>query len=212
MIVIIIRMANEKRFMIVGDVPEWMNASYSILNATFHQGELDHSVLLNYGTIIEVYTTENVFQQHALLCDMMEKRYFAFVIEDNRVIDIKTIANFTNHPTPSAYVALPFKDELLVAPPGFYSISYPHLTIVPPTTSISKYSSTIGVYHTYKMSELIPTCNTLAHHVMTSENQTEHLMNHITRAVRHGKKPIITANEIVPGTTYTSTTGYSILM
>ena len=199
-------MANEKRFVIVGNAPTWMRDSYSILKADFHEDPFNSTTLLAYGTVIEVYTTEEVFQKHALMCDMMERRYFAFLFEGDTLVQMKTIADFTDNSAPSAFIAIPYKDDPFMSPPGFYSITYPHITLISPTQSIHKYVSQIGLYHEYKLSELLPTCNTLSHHVIMKGG------NHITRAVRNGKKPVITANEIVPGYVYTNESGYSILM
>jgi hypothetical protein len=201
-------MASEKRFMIVGDVPVWMHEAYSILNAEFHsvvdiQGLKFSS---DIGTIIERYTTENVFQNHATICDMIEKRYFSFVLDGDTLIQIKTIADFTDNKAPSAYVAIPVKVEPFISPPRFYSIQYPHITIVPPNTTINKYCSDIGQLHEYKLSEMMPTLNTFSHHVMIN------YANHVTRSVRNGKRPVIACNEIVPGKMYTDESGYSILM
>jgi len=198
----------EKLFMIVGDVPVWMHESYSVLNAEFYlsmdiQGLKFGSKI---GTIIERYTTEDVFQKNATICDMIEKRYFSFVFDGDVLIQIKTIADFTNNKAPSAYVAIPIKDEPFISPPGFYSIQYPHITIVPPNTTIHKYCSDIGQNHKYELSEMMPTLNTFSHHVIIN------YANHVTRAVRNGKKPVIACNEIVPGSMYTPQSGYSILM
>jgi hypothetical protein len=197
-------MSKESRYCIVGNVPEWMRSSYSLLYGTHFCELFPKETIHSFGTIIEIYTMEDEFQKNALMCDMCEKRYFSFCMEGTTVMDIKTIANFTNNPAPSAYIGIPVQVELFDPPHGFYNILHPHITLVSPTTNIP--ISKLGILHEYKISELIPTCNTIVHHVQHNSG------THVTRAVRKGKQPVIAGREVVPGSLYTNESGYSVLL
>jgi len=199
-------MSKESRYCIVGDVPEWMKSAYSIFSHSQMCDTFPKESIHLFGTFIEKYTTEEDFQKNALMCDMCEKRYFSLLFEGDTIVDIKTIANFTNHPVPSAYVGIPVQVEMFDPPYGFYSIMNPHITLFPPSNHIHSYISKLGILHEFKLSELMPTCNTLSHHVQHKG------ATHVTRAVRKGKQPVLAGREIVPGSLYTNQSGYSVLM
>ena len=197
-------MSKEPKYCIVGNVPEWMKSAYSLFPSSQFCDTFSKETICN--TIIQQYTTEEEFQQNALICDMCEKRFFSFVFEGDVILDIKTISNFTDHPVPSAYIGVPVQVDHFDPPHGFYPIMNPHITLCSPTNTIHKYVSKLGIRHEYKLSELIPTCNTLCHHI---QHETG---THVTRAVRKGKQPVIAGREVIPGSFYTNEYGYAVLL
>lgn len=189
----------EKKFLVLGTyIPDAIRRAYTLMNADFNPDKINYSL---YGTVIEMYENDELCKSHAIEFTMREIRYFALVLSsDDTVFSIKTIVNYIeDEPPPSGYIGIPIQQEYPVITHGFNTITYPHITLVSPTDNLVIHSLIIGKEFPYEISELIPTPNTLAHHVKMPE-----ATHHVTRAIRFGKTPVITAREITPGKLYES--------
>jgi len=196
----------EKKFLVLGVyIPDAIRSAYTLMNADFNPDEIKYS---DYGTVIEMYEDDEVCKSHAIEFTMREIRYFALVLSTDSVISIKTIADYiADEPPPSGYIGIPVQQDYPVITRGFNTITYPHITLVSPTDNLRIHSLILGKEFKYEISELIPTPNTLAHHVKMPE-----ATHHVTRAVRIGKSPVITAREIIPGSIYETKKGVAVIM
>ena len=196
-------LSTERPFLVVTDVSTHpILQAYHIMHATIvsPSGEVDMSL---YGTVICLSTTDTYFSEVAHRC---EGRFFGLLIQEDDCVILPKSKFVTGAKLESAYIGIPTEHETVDCPEGFWTVSYPHITVVPPNHKIHNYAGMIREY-TFVYSELISTENTYTHHALIGEDP-----HHITRMVRTGMKPVIAGKEIVAGNHYSRCTSYAVIM
>ena len=111
----------------------------------------------------------------------------------------------------NGYVGIPVIMNVEEIPHGMWCVSYPHITLVPPSGS-NKFNENIeliGQPIEFDMSELIKTQNTYSHSVILSGEE-----HHVTRIVLDGQKPFIAKKEMtgIRGDKYIHYIGFPVIM
>jgi len=200
-------LSTERPFLIVTDMDDHpILQSYRVMRATFIAPYEDVD-MTPFGTVICVSTHDGYFSDVAHKCSV---RFFGLVVSEAIVVIPKSMY-VTGAKLDNAYIGIPTDHTPLTCPEGFWEISYPHITLVPPNHKIHNYAGMIRNY-TFSYSELITTENTYTHHARLGPDHEPH---HITRLVRNGMKPVIAGKEIVGkevvyGNRYS--TGHAVLM
>jgi hypothetical protein len=197
------QLSTERPFLVMTDVDAHpLLDAYRIMNAVMTSfSEVD--VPPTYGTVIGFSTSEQHFHSVAH-CSC---RFFGILLkEDGSLVIFPKSKYVTGAKLESAYLGIPTEHTKLTCPEGFWAVTYPHITIVPPNHKIHQYARLLREFN-YSYSELISTENTYSHHVLIGDES-----HHITRMVRNGMKPVIAGKEIVHGTHYENVTGYAVLM
>jgi len=193
---------SEKTFLVLTDMPTHpMIESYRIMNAVILSLDSSYDSSL-YGTLIAISASEETFAT----LSKTSLRFFGILVGDTYTIRTKK----DYHPTSKAesgYIAVPTFHEPATWPEGFWGVAYPHITLVPPSHKIQASAEMLFLVECF-YSDLMLTENTYVHHVLLGEKQA----CHITRAVRHGKKPVLAGQEVVPGVRYTECSGHSVIM
>jgi hypothetical protein len=193
------KLDSEKTFLILTDVDAHpILDAYRIMNAVIQPLDSPYDSSL-YGTLICLSSSEESFR----LLSKTSLRFFGILIGDEYKIRIKKdydpAAKLEN-----GYIGVPTFHEPMECPEGYWRVTYPHITIVPPSHKIHLSSLHLVEYF---CGELVATENTYVHHVLLGDKP-----HHITRAVRNGKKPVIAGHEVVPGSHYTEGSGHSVIM
>ena len=196
------QLSTERPFLVMTDVPAHpLLESYRTMNAVMLPfSEVD---LSPYGTVIGFSTSEKHFHTLANQCSC---RFFGILLQDGSFVILPKSKYVTGAKLESAYMGIPTPHPALDCPEGFWSVTYPHITMVPPNHKIHQYAGMLQEYE-YSYSELISTENTYTHHALIGDEP-----HHITRMVRNGMKPVIAGKEIVCGTQYTLSKGHAVLM
>jgi hypothetical protein len=117
-------------------------------------------------------------------------------------IDLALTGGSSNSRVTGAYVGFPVKLDKLKRLESHYDVKYPHITMIPPTSSLIECLPSIGLGVTIKVLPIVETANTLVHPALwseeltksTNEDQVRH--GHITRQVRHGHAPVEAGREL----------------
>lgn len=189
----------EKRFLVLTDVPSHpILHAYQLMQADILPFDASYE-LIHYGTMIAFSSSDETWSE----LSKTPLRFFGILITPEGYT-IKTKKDYdSTRKTENGYIGVP-THHLIIAPEGFWSVTYPHITIVPPTHKLHTFSDKLTPVE-YFYSELMETENTYVYHVLMD---TPH---HITMAVRNGKKPIL-GKEVVPGNHYTEGSGHAVIM
>lgn len=191
----------EKQFLVITNIDGPMHDAYRIMHADIVSFDDDYDVTV-YGTVICISNTDERFKEVAIKCTC---RFFGILVDP---YVIRTKKDYVpSAKAESAYIGVPTSHDVLIWPDDYWGITYPHITLVPPTHKIHTCSEKLFPVE-YFMSEILMTENTCVHHVLF-ENDAPH---HITRAVRNGMKPVIAGKEVIGGTQYTECRGHSVIM
>jgi hypothetical protein len=193
-------LSSERPFLVITDVEAHpLLDSYRIMNAVQVTPDFSGN-FSDYGTVI-CFSTHDYFAAFASQCT---SRFFGILLKGEEMT-ILPKSKYVTAKLESAYIGIP-TEHTATDCPGFWSVTYPHITVVPPNHKIHNYAGMLRTYE-YEYSELISTENTYTHHV-----RLENDPHHITRMVRDGMKPVIAGKEIVCGTHYTRCTGHAVIM
>ena len=196
-------LSTERPFLIVTDVDSHpILRSYHVMNATMVSPS-NIPDLTPFGTVICLSTSGDYFSEVANRCSA---RFFGILINETGYTILPKSKYVTGAKLESAYIGIPTEHSKEGCPDGFWEVSYPHITMVPPNHKIFNYADMLHDYE-YTFSELISTENTYSHHVLVGDEP-----HHITRMVRNGMKPVIAGKEIVSGTHYTRTNSHAVIM
>jgi hypothetical protein len=190
----------EKRFLVLTDVPSHpILAAYQLMQADIRPFDASYE-LIHYGTMIAFSTSDETWSE----LSKTPLRFFGILMtpEGYTIKQKKDYDPFAR--LENGYIGVP-THHLIISPEGFWSVTYPHITMVPPTHKLHSFADKIAPVE-YFYSELMETKNTYVYHVLMD---TPH---HITMAVRHGKKPVIAGTEVVPGNHYTECSGHAVIM
>jgi len=195
-------LSTELPFLIITDVDEHpILRSYRVMKATIVSPS-NIPDMTSFGTVICLSTSGEYFSEVANRC---ASRFFGILIQETYTILPKS-KYVKGAKLESAYIGIPTEHSKEGCPDGFWEVSYPHITMVPPNHKIFNYADMLQDYE-YTYSELISTENTYTHHVLIGEDP-----HHITRMVRIGMKPVIAGKEIVSGTHYSRMNGHAVIM
>jgi hypothetical protein len=196
-------LSTELPFLIITNVESHpLLRSYHIMNATVISPTecIDFS---KYGTIICFSMSDEYF---SIVANQCSSRFFGILLREESFEIVPKSKYCQGAKLESAYIGIPTAHSKETCPDGFWEVTYPHITIVPPNHKIHNYAGMLHEYE-YSYSELISTENTYTHHVLIGEEP-----HHITRMVRDGMKPVIAGKEIVSGTHYTTCVGHAVIM
>lgn len=194
-------LSSERPFLVVTDVEAHpLLESYRIMNAVQVTPDAVGD-LSDYGTVICFSTHDDYFASIASCA----ARFFGILLKGEEMV-ILPKSKYVDAKLESAYIGIPTEHTATECPEGFWCVTYPHVTVVPPNHKIHNYSGMLRMYE-YSYSELISTENTYTHHVWLDNDP-----HHITRMVRDGMKPVIAGKEIGCGTYYISCTGHAVIM
>ncbi len=205
-------LSTERPFLIVTDVEDHpMLQSYRVMRATIMK-PYETVDVTPFGTVICLSTTDGYFSDVAHQCAC---RFFGIVLRDGSgsgSVEVLPKSKYvTGAKLDNAYIGIPTDHTPLTCPEGFWEVSYPHITLVPPNHKIHNYAGMLRNC-VFSYSDLITTENTYTHHAMVGPDKEPH---HITRLVRNGMKPVIAGKEIVGkdavyGNRYS--TGHAVIM
>ena len=198
------KIQSEMQFVVlVGDIPitpriEGIINSYKIMGAHItYSSEISYS---EFGTMCHIDTKENIQNRIATIKDI-NIRYIGYVNGTDEILSSKC----------NGYVGIPVITDVEEIPHGMWCVSYPHITLVPPSGS-NKFNENIeliGQPIEFDMSELIKTQNTYSHSVILSGEE-----HHVTRLVLDGQKPFIAKKEMtgIRGDKYIHYIGFPVIM
>lgn len=192
---------SEKTFLVLTDLDTHpILDAYRIMNAVILPLDTEYDPAL-YGTLIALSTSEEFFST----LSKTPLRFFGILItsEGYRIRqkkDYDPAARLEN-----GYIGVPTVHDPSAAVDGFWNVTYPHITLVPPSHKVYLSADKL-IPVEYFCSDLMLTENTYVHHVLLDQP------HHITRAVRNGKKPVLAGKEVVPGKYYTECSGHSVIM
>lgn len=196
------RFDSEKKFLVLTDVHDHpILDAYRIMNADIVFIDQSYDIT-QYGTLICLATLDAYL---AILARKTPIRFFGILIGEHGYTIKQKKDYLPMSRLENGYIGVPTLHESLECPEGFWSVAYPHITLVPPSHKIYLSSDQLKPVD-YFTSELMTTENTMVHHVLMDEP------HHITRAVRNGMKPVIAGKEVVGGSHYTECRGHSVIM
>jgi hypothetical protein len=205
-------LATERPFLIVTDMDDHpILQSYKVMRATIVP-PYEKVDMTPFGTVICLSTTDGFFSDVAHQC---EGRFFGLVTTtyaEDAMVEVLPKSKFvTGAKLDNAYIGIPTDHPPITCPEGFWEVTYPHITLVPPNHKIHNYGGMLRNY-VFSHTDLLTTENTYVHHAVIGPDKEPH---HITRLVRNGMKPVIAGKELegkrfVYGTRYT--VGHAVIM
>ena len=192
---------SEKKFLVVTDVENHpILDAYRIMNADIVFIDQPYDISL-YGTMICLTALE----AYLVTLSRTPLRFFGILLSDGYAIKQKKDYR-PDEKLENGYIGVPTVHDPILCPDNFWSVTYPHITLVPPSHTIHVHAKELRPVE-YFCSELLYTENTYVHHVLLGD-----MPHHITRAVRQGMKPVIAGKEVFGGSHYTECSGHSVIM
>ena len=193
---------SEKTFLVLTDLDTHpILDAYRIMNAVILPLDAAYDPA-PYGTLIALSDSEALFPA----ASKTPLRFFGILLTPDgyrirQKKDYDPAARLEN-----GYIGVPTVHDPSAAVDDFWNVTYPHITLVPPSHKVHLSADKLGPVE-YFCSDLMLTENTYVHHVLLLDRP-----HHITRAVRTGKKPVLAGKEVVPGKYYTECSGHSVIM